>query len=176
MAKKAITIQGKTSILGIIKDIQDTIDGTIQKAVDRFCYVGERCVVEARKAGEYNDITGNLRSSIGYVVLFNGQPYQYSKSRVFRGREYKNKTYKGKKLVRKKGNKGTEEGRAFLERLAEEFANRYPQGIVLIVAAGMEYAIYVEAIHNLNVLTSAELLADELVPIILQKLGFTKTV
>ncbi len=168
---KAITIQGKTSILGVIKDIQDKVDGTLQKAVDRFCYVGERCVVEARKAGEYNDITGNLRSSIGYVVLFNGQPYKYSKSRVYRGSATRNK-----RLSRNKGNKGTEEGQAFLERLAEEFASRYPQGIVLIVAAGMEYAIYVEAIHNLNVLTSAELLADELVPILLQKLGFTKTV
>lgn len=168
---KAITIQGKTSILGVIKDIQDKIDGTLQKAVDRFCYVGERCVVEARKAGEYNDITGNLRSSIGYVVLFNGQSYKYSKSRVYRGSATRNK-----RLSRKKGNKGTEEGQAFLERLAGEFASRYPQGIVLIVAAGMEYAIYVEAIHNLNVLTSAELLADELVPILLQKLGFTKTV
>ena len=37
-----------------------------------------------------------------------------------------------------------------------------------------EYAVYVEEIHNLNVLTSAELLADDLVPRYLKKLGFKK--
>lgn len=174
MAKTAITIHGSNTILGIVKNIKAKTDSLIESCVETFCYVGERCVTEARKAGEYNDITGNLRSSIGYVVLFNGQPYKYSQSRVFRGRKYKNKTYKGKKLVRKKGNMGVSEGQAFLERLAKEFANRYPKGVVLIVVAGMKYAVYVEELHNLNVLSSAELLADEIVPRMLHQLGFKK--
>ena len=66
------------------------------------------------------------------------------------------------------------EGQAVLDKLAEEFAAKYPKGIVLIVAAGMKYAVYVEEIHNLNVLTSSELLADELVPRLLLQLGFKK--
>ena len=34
--------------------------------------VGEMCINEARENGDYIDRTGNLRSSIGYVVLSDG--------------------------------------------------------------------------------------------------------
>ena len=76
--------------------------------------------------------------------------------------------------MKSKGDNGAKEGQNLLDKLADEFAGKYPKGIVLIVAAGMEYAVYVEEIHNLNVLTSAELLADDLVPRYLKKLGFKK--
>ena len=35
-------------------------------------YIGEQCVKLAREKGTYNDITGNLRNSIGYVLVKNG--------------------------------------------------------------------------------------------------------
>ncbi len=167
-----ITIHGQNSVLGIVRNVKAKTENLKQRCIDTFCYVGERCVTEAREAGEYNDITGNLRSSIGYVVLVNGKTYQYGKPKTFRG-SMKVKNAKGR-LVRIRGNEGVKEAQNVLEKLAKEFAAKYPKRIVLIVSAGMKYAIYVEEIHNLNVITSAELLADELVPRLLLQLGFKK--
>ncbi len=59
------------------------------------------------------------------------------------------------------------------KKLIEELMPKYSKGIVLIVVAGMHYATYVEA-KNYNVLSSAELLAERQVPILLTRLGFTK--
>jgi hypothetical protein len=173
MARTAITIHGKNTILGIVKNIKAKTDSLKERCVETFCYVGERCITEARKAGEYNDITGNLRSSIGYVVLVNGHAYQYGKPKTYRGSQ-KVRNSKGR-LVKSRGDNGVKEGQALLDRLADEYSARYAQGIVLIVVAGMKYAVYVEELHNLNVLASAELLADELVPRLLLQLGFKKT-
>lgn len=47
----------------------------IQKIViNALAYIGETAVKTAREQGKYNDITGNLRSSIGYVILKDGKP------------------------------------------------------------------------------------------------------
>lgn len=35
-------------------------------------YLGEKCLADGRISGSYKDRTGNLRNSIGYVVLKNG--------------------------------------------------------------------------------------------------------
>ena len=40
------------------------------------CYVGEAAVAEAREGGSYTDRTGNLRSSVGYVVSMDGRAVQ----------------------------------------------------------------------------------------------------
>ena len=53
---------------------------------------------------------------------------------------------------------------------AKKLAAGHVKGITLIVVAGMNYADNVEAL-NYDVLTSAELLAEQLVPQILEKLG-----
>lgn len=42
------------------------------------CYVGEAAVAEAREGGSYTDRTGNLRSSVGYVVSMDGRAVQAS--------------------------------------------------------------------------------------------------
>jgi hypothetical protein len=138
--------------------------GTVRKAsaafkkravtsiINTFAYIGEQCIIESRNSGKYVDRTGNLRSSIGYVVMNNG------------------------KVVRKGGGEtGTEEGKesaqAFLVELADKVRAYFPGGIILIVVAGMNYATYVEAL-GLNVLASGKLLAEKLVPEMLEKLGF----
>ena len=54
--------------------------------------------------------------------------------------------------------------------LAERLAGEYPTGIVLIVVAGMKYAIYV-ADRGYDVLDSAEDLARREIPKMLEKLG-----
>ena len=49
--------------------------------------------------------------------------------------------------------------KAELDKLAAEF----PYGVVLIVCAGMNYAAYVEAIHHKDVLSSAQMRAEQLI-------------
>ncbi len=41
--------------------------------IERVAYVGETFINNARNNGDYKDQTGNLRSSIGYYIVFNGQ-------------------------------------------------------------------------------------------------------
>lgn len=144
----------KFKIGDIEKQLNTTGDRIRQAAINTMCYVGEQCIKEARDNGDYNDITGNLRSSIGYCVLQNGKVVKRSSGKHFSGPEGN-------------GSEGIKEGRELLQRLQGE----YPKGIVLILAAGMNYAVYVEDIHGRNVLTSAELLAKELVPALLKKIG-----
>lgn len=110
-------------------------------------FVGEQCINEARSNGDYMDQTGNLRSSIGYIVVDAGKIIStggFSKT--------------------KSGSEGQSTGKDFAKELVGS------RGIVLIVVAGMNYAAYVES--ERNVITSAELLAERLVPELLRKLGF----
>lgn len=112
--------------------------------------VGNQCIIEAKDNGSYIDQTGNLRSSIGYAVVVDGQIVRSKVSEQV-----------------KDGVAGKGEATAFLSRLASE----HKTGICLIVVAGMNYAVYVEG-RGKNVLTSAKLLADRLVPQMLEQLGF----
>lgn len=121
-----------------------------QAAIDTLMYVGESCVTEARNNGRYQDQTGNLRSSIGYVVVDNGRIVHQGASQKFM-----------------EGTQGEAEGIKYARQLAPEIL----KGIALIVSAGMEYAVYVEA-RGLNVLSSAELLAESLTPQLLRAVGF----
>ena len=95
------------------------------------------------------DQTGNLRSSVGYVIAHNKNIIQYSTfNQVMQGSE------------------GVKTGKD----LAEELAKRYSNNYVLIVVAGMNYAEFVEAMDNKDVLASTELWAREQVPLMLEKL------
>lgn len=117
-----------------------------------FCFLGEKCVIEARDRtpeASWTDQSGNLRSSIGYVVVYNGLIVNISHFKQV-----------------KKGSEGSEEGRS----LAEKLAQMHKRGYALIVVAGMNYAAYVEAMENKVVLTSAELFAKQKLPAMLQKL------
>lgn len=148
------TIVQKFKIGDIEKQLNTTGERIRKSAVNTMCYVGEQCIRQARDNGDYNDITGNLRSSIGYCVLQNGKVVQNSKDKAYSGPEGS-------------GHEGLLEGKKFLQKLQGD----YPKGIVLILAAGMKYAVYVEDIHGRDVLTSAELLARNLVPVLLKKIG-----
>lgn len=116
--------------------------------------IGEKCVNHAREISPddgFNDQTGNLRSSIGYVIYANGRPVSTD-------------------FKEKGGPKGDgKTGKSTGEKLAKEIADKYRNGIVLVVVAGMNYALYVES-KNRDVLTSAEQLADDLVPKMLKQL------
>lgn len=133
--------------------IEERAQRMIQALIYRLKYIGERCVNAARisehKGKDYLDQTGNLRSSTGYVIVVDGQIAGESSFEVV-----------------KDGRQGSVDGRMLAERLAGE----YPTGIVLIVVAGMKYAIYV-ADRGYDVLDSAEDLARREIPKMLEKLG-----
>ena len=121
-------------------------------AITALNYVGLECVKEARQNGGYTDRSGNLRSSVGYVVLENGIPI---KKGGFQ------KVLPTAKEAQKKS-----------ETLVSKLSTTYNTGLVLVVVAGMNYAAYVEA-KGYNVLNSAETLAKKLVPKILKDLGLS---
>lgn len=134
-------------------EVNDYIDRNLnayrQKIIDVLKYVGEEAVNEARNNHRYQNQTGNLSSSIGYCIVEDGK--------VIFGGDFE---------VVKDGAKGADEGRKYLERLA----SGHPSGLALIVVAGMEYAAYVEA-KNLNVLDSAEQMAENILPKLLKGLN-----
>ena len=140
-----------TPIQTIGDKINASVEARLQVIVNTLCYVGEQCIIEARDGGTYTDQTGNLRSSIGYAVVWDGKVVQ---------RDCIDKI--------KQGDKGVSEGDDYLSK---RIKGRRRKGIVLIVTAGMNYAEYVEA-KGFNVLTSAELKAGPLVKSLLTRLGF----
>ena len=108
--------------------------------ITQLCYIGEQAITYARNnhPGNWGDRTGHLRSSIGYMVLEDGKS-------IFESAQYQ-----------------TQEGETAKRKLLTKLKGEYPQGLVLIVCAGMNYAYYVEAIYNKDVLTGANLLAKQL--------------
>ena len=114
--------------------------------------LGEQCVTKIRdRSGDKSlyDQTGNLRSSVGYVIAHNKNIIQYSSFNQV-----------------KQGSEGVKTGKDLAEELAKKYSNNY----VLIVVAGMNYAEFVEAMDNKDVLASTELWAREQVPLMLEKL------
>ena len=109
-------------------------------------YLAEKCVnrIRDRSADDsWIDHTGNLRSSIGYLITINGQP-------VTKG------GFKPTNAPDGNGGKGQQEGEDYANSIASRFASN---PIALVVVAGMEYAIYVEARDNKDVLAATELWA-----------------
>jgi len=106
--------------------------GDINRKVDRFVVnieqriiwtlgmVGEQFVNDARNTQTYKDQTGNLRSSIGYIIARDGAIIQENVE-------------------------GKAEGRAQAKKIASEVLRDNKKGFVLIGVAGMNYAAAVES-------------------------------
>lgn len=113
-------------------------------------YAGEDGLKYARENGNFQDRTGNLRSSEGYSVLEDGKMISESKSEKF---------FDGKE--------GINIGKSFRNEMAKD----HGRGITLLMVAGMPYAGEVEA-KGYDVLSSSEFRVKQLVPRLLRKLGF----
>lgn len=96
---------------------------------------GEMFVKYARELHTYEDQTGNLRSSIGYVVCKDGESITENFQQSDKGTDKTTGNYRGKQL-------------------AETIASSYHSGYVLIGVAGMQYAAAVEA-KGYDVVTGA---------------------
>lgn len=107
-----------------------------KKFIETLTYAGEQGVRIARVSGKYTDITGNLRSSIGYVVISHGEIIKENYQRADKGSD-------------------KDTGLQQANRLAQTLASEFNTGIVLVLVAGMDYALYVESIKGKDVLASA---------------------
>ena len=117
----------------IKRNIQDRLDKIEAAIINRLKYTGEEFVKNARTNANFKDHTGNLRASIGYAILKNGERVEESITGGVGGTAATN--------------------------VISEVGAAFPKGFVLLVVAGMEYAAAVES-QSLDVLTSSSLLAE----------------
>lgn len=113
-------------------------------------HLGEECVKMAKDRSQeesWIDHTGNLRNSIGYVILKEGKE---ALSGGFGAGQ------------------GGEQGKSFAQSLE---ANLATAQYALVIVAGMHYAVYVEARDNKDVLASVELHAKKRLPQMLKRLA-----
>lgn len=106
---------------------------------------GEEFVKIARLEGNYIDHTGNLRSSIGYVIVKDGS---------IAGRNFQ---------VSEQAGTDKQTGKREGEQLAMDLVKTFSKGYVMIGVAGMKYAVFVEAMENKDVLTRAADKADDFI-------------
>ena len=132
-----------------INDAIEEVKANVKKAaLVNLQYVAEQALNAARQTKSYKDQTGNLRSSLGYIIAMDGEiKYTSTFEQV------------------KTGGEGTKAGLDY----AMQMIGAHKSGIVLLMVAGMEYASFVSA-KGYDVLDSAELLAEKLIPQMLSKL------
>ncbi|WP_343679995.1 hypothetical protein [Chryseobacterium arthrosphaerae] len=135
-------VRANFNMPGLNQFINDALDAKIQNIIRIMRVVGEDAVNEARsyaKQNDWQDVTGNLRSSIGYVITLNG-------------------SIVGENFEKIQGPQPTtKDGKKIGYDLAIDIAKALPE-IALVIVAGMNYASTVES-RGRNVLTSAELKA-----------------
>lgn len=136
----AVTIRPKFNAKDIAKWSAEVKARVINAILSRLQFVGESFIVDARNTNTYMDQTGNLRSSIGYLISYNGNILSQNFEATDRGKE--------------SGEKGVQEA----QRLAKDIADDYPEGFVLVCVAGMDYAATVES-RGYDVITNSSITA-----------------
>lgn len=138
-----------TSVQSIEKEVRQELERNRKRLIAMMQRIGEE-IINGIRTGEYSnwiDRTGNLRSSIGYILVMDGAV----------------QTEGGFQLVKGPEADGTSVGTGIGKQFAESLVSLYPNGIALIIVAGMEYAAYVEAMENKEVLAGGEIAARALV-------------
>ena len=126
----------------IANRLKDYVGVIENRSVEALMYIGEDFVNKARDIKTYEDRTGNLRSSIGYIVINDGAVVQ---------------------LNTKESDKGDKDsvGITNSKKISDELISENPQGLILIVFAGMDYAASVES-KNFDVISGSEPSKSEL--------------
>src|SRR5690606_17274973 len=128
-----------------IENWMEEIDNKILLSLQ---YAGEQFVNIARLGGTYDDDTGNLRSSIGYIILKDGEVVHQN-------------------FQKQQGAEDGDTGVLKAYSAANEVAGANSQGWVLIGVAGMEYAAAVEA-KNYDVITGAYMKTEAILKRVLE--------
>lgn len=143
-------------------DLYKGIDDFLNEIIAMLVQIGEESVEVAISKGRYENITGNLRSSIGYIIAKNGKIIKEGGFKKVAGHGVNMKRVS---FIMKTGNsvnfwakgrtgdgsEGSYEGMEYARKIISE----NNKGITLVVVAGMEYASYVNA-KGLDVLDSAK--------------------
>ena len=127
------------SLEGIQAQHEIIVNNIVAMIEDALSLAATQLVTYAKELNTYTDRTNNLRSSIVFVLYKDGQKIGASFAKSGVG-------------VEGDGAQGTEKG----ENYAVDVAGKYQEGYVLVLAAGMHYAAYVEA-KGYDVLTGAGL-------------------
>ena len=127
----------KGSIKRQIEQKKAVVESLIEMRLRR---VGLDFVSKARINADFTDRTGNLRSSIGFIILKDGSPVYQNFETSKKGTDKQSGLRRGLEFASKEG-----------EILMV--------GYVLIVVAGMEYAAAVES-KGFDVLTSGSIIAS----------------
>lgn len=134
----------KFTMADVHAQIQRKLELIDKETLACFQRLGDKCVTKAKDDRGYQDQTGNLKNSIGYVIIHNGVIVDSALGRWAPG--------------------------SISQQVVDEHKSKYPTGWVLIVVAGMNYASYVEARHNKVVLSTAELFAESEMPRMMKEL------
>ena len=118
-----IPLWSNSDVSKIFNKLQNQTDAAIVNLLAR---TGEEFIKLARGIKTYQDHTGNLRSSIGYIIIRNGVRLIGEISPAGVGTDQHSGVDEGRKLLR-------------------ELSAIYNTGYVLICCAGMKYAALVEA-------------------------------
>jgi len=108
---------------------EDYIEERVNREIAILQRIGEEFVNKARSINTYTDRTGNLRSSIGYVLLWDGD-------------------------IQKQNFNPKADAKKQVSELMVKLKSDYPKGMVLIGFAGMEYAAAVES-KNYDVISGS---------------------
>ena len=138
-----MAIKCKTSTDSIKNVTAKAADILNEEMANALSYLGEECVKRIRENPDnWQDQTGNLRSSIGYAVCNYGRSLFKSKF---------------EKVIGKDGNgsTGSLQGQEYVEQLAQKYTDVY----TLVVVAGMDYAEYLELCLGRDVLQGTEVWA-----------------
>ena len=111
------------NIGAITRQINQFAEERIKEQVLKLSFLGEEFINKARVGGNYMDRTGNLRSSIGYIIIHNGE---------ILNKNFPNPSPKGTDTQNR------------VDELINEAKSLFNEGLFLVVFAGMEYALYVE--------------------------------
>ena len=133
----AVAIVPKFNRADIKKALDERASRIEEAILLRLQRIGEQFVSNARNHADFTDRTGNLRSSIGYVIMKNGQQlYENFEQR-----------------------KGGPEGEEQAKKVIAESKQNFPTGYVIIGVAGMDYAAAVES-KGYDVITSSAQIAE----------------
>lgn len=142
-------IRGLEKLEKALKAENEKIHATIIRELSRIANKGVRQSVDRSQAESWYDRSGNLRSSIGYGISYNGVVQKlggFNRVRI--------------------GIEGVKRGK-FLA-ISELAKQRKGYGMAIVV--GMPYAEKLEMIKGINILDVAELIVEQEVSILGQKI------
>ena len=119
----------------------DAVDDEMEESVAIASKIGEDALAISRGEHVYTTQTGNLQSSCGFAVTYNGTTATKSPFTPAQGTN------------KPDGKTGSQQGKAYLE---ECLKSRLSKGVTLVMVAGTSYAGYVEDWGG-DVLKSAEI-------------------